>query len=239
VVVALIGRALTWVLNVIANPPLPRRFGLHLRRFVALVVVLAVLCLLPLYLSPHAARVVAAVLIGLVVVVAIVAATGFRRLLDRFVSGDDIVLRGGRVRVPVPMLGRQVRAVEGLAAILRRAGIALPALLFFCGWALVYMLIWAHSPEACSLDLSKPCTGAFQGAGHNPAFGDFLYFATNMAFANPAPDFVAHSRLAHTAATIEVLTGIGLVTLYAGSFFGIGRRADVVPDEGGEPAATG
>jgi hypothetical protein len=58
-----------------------------------------------------------------------------------------------------------------------------------------------------------------------------------MAFANPAPDLVAHSRLAHTAATIEVLTGIGLVTLYAGSFFGIGRRADIVADESGEPAA--
>jgi hypothetical protein len=58
-----------------------------------------------------------------------------------------------------------------------------------------------------------------------------------MAFANPAPDFIAHSRLAHTAATIEVLTGIGLVTLYAGSFFGIGRHGDVVTDEAGEPAA--
>ena len=123
------------------------------------------------------------------------------------------------------------------AMFLRRAGIALPALLFFCGWALVYMLIWAHSPEACSLDLSKPCGGAFQGAGHNPTFGDFLYFATNMAFANPAPDFVAHSRLAHAAATIEVLTGIGLVTLYAGSFFGIGRGADVGAEERGAPAA--
>jgi len=130
--------------------------------------VLAVLCLLPLYLSPHAARVVAAVLIGLVIVVAILAATGFRRLLDRFVSGDDIVLGGGRLRIAVPTLGRPVRAVEGVAAILRRAGIALPALLFFCGWALVYMLIWAHSPEACSLDLSKPCSGAFQGPATIP-----------------------------------------------------------------------
>src|SRR4051794_26554972 len=162
------------------------------------------------------------------------AAAGFRRLLGRFVRGDDVVLRGGRTRIAVPTLGRQVRAVEGIAAILRRTGLALPALLFFCGWALIYMLIWAHSPDACSLDLSKSCAGAFQGAGHNPTFGDFLYFATNMAFANPAPDFVAHSRLAHTAATIEVLTGIGLVTLYAGSFFGIGRRPDIVPHEGGE-----
>jgi hypothetical protein len=239
VVVALIGRVLAWLLNVIANPPVPRRFGAHLRRFVLLLIVLAALCLAPLYVSPHAARVVAAVLVGVVLVTALIAATAFRRLLDRFVHGDTLVMFSGRVRLTVPTLGRQVQAVEGMAAILRRTGLSLPALLFFCGWALIYMLIWAHSPDACSLDLSRPCSGAFQGAGHDPTFGDFLYFATNMAFANPAPDLVAHSRLAHTAATIEVLTGIGLVTLYAGSFFGIGRRADIVPDEGGEPAATG
>jgi hypothetical protein len=236
VVVALIGRTLAWVLNVVANPPVPRRFGAHLRRFVLLLVVLAALCLAPLHLSPHAARVVAAVLVGVVLVTALIAATTFRRLLDRFVHGDTLVMFSGRVHVTVPTLGRQVRAVEGMAAILRRTGLALPALLFFCGWALIYMLIWAHSPEACSLDLSKACSGAFQGAGHDPTFGDFLYYATNMAFANPAPDFVGHSRLAHTAATIEVLTGIGLVTLYAGSFFGIGQRGDVVVDDDGEPA---
>ena len=235
-IVALFGRVVAWVLAVVARPPLPRRFGLQLRRFGLLLIALTVLLLLPLHLSPHAARVVAAVLVAVALVVAIMAAAGFRRLLARFVSGDDIVLRDGRTRIAVPTLGRQVRAVEGLAAILRRTGLALPALLFFCGWALVYMLIWAHSPEACSLDLSKPCSGAFQGAGHDPTFGDFLYFATNMAFANPAPDLVAHSRLAHTAATIEVLTGIGLVTLYAGSFFGLGRGANVRPEERTEPA---
>jgi hypothetical protein len=237
VVIALIGRAVAWVLNVVANPPVPRRFGAHLRRFVLLLVVLTALCLAPLHLSPHAARIVTAVLVGVVLLSALVAATTFRRLLDRFVRGDTLVMFSGRVTVNVPTLGRQVRAVEGMAAILRRTGLALPALLFFCGWALVYMLIWAHSPAACSLDLAQPCSGAFQGAGQDPTFGDFLYFATNMAFANPAPDLVAHSRLAHTAATIEVLTGIGLVTLYAGSFFGLGQRADVVPDQGEEPAA--
>jgi hypothetical protein len=237
VVAALIGRVLAWVLDVIANPPLPRRFGAHLRRFVLLLVVLAALCLAPFYLSPHAVRIVAAVLVGVALVTAVVAAATFRRLLERFVHGDTLVMLWGRVRLTVPTLARQVRAVEGLGAILRRTGLALPALLFFCGWALIYMLIWAHSPEACSLDLSKPCAGAFQGAGHNPTFGDFLYFATNMAFANPAPDFVAHSRLAHTAATIEVLTGIGLVTLYAGSFLGIDRRPDIVPEERREAAA--
>jgi len=139
VVVALIGRALAWVLNVVANPPVPRRVDAHLRRFVLLVVVLAALCLAPLYLSPHAARVVAAVLVGVVLLTALVAATAFRRLLDRFVRGDTLVMFSGRVQLTVPTLGRQVRAVEGMAAILRRTGLALPALLFFCGWALIYM----------------------------------------------------------------------------------------------------
>ena len=232
-IVALIGRALAWVLNVIANPPVPRRFNAHLRRFVLLLVVLAALCLAPLYLSPHAARVVAAVLVGVVLLTVLVAATAFRRLLDRFVRGDRLVMFSGRVHLTVPTLGHQVRAVEGMAAILRRTGLALPALLFFCGWAIVYMLIWAHSPEACRADPASVCAGAFQGTSATPTFGDFLYFATNMAFANPAPDIIAHSRLAHAAATIEVLSGIGLLTLYAGSFFGIGREADMVADEAG------
>ena len=152
-VAALIGRVLAWVLDVIANPPLPRRFGAHLRRFVLQLVVLAALCLAPFYLSPHAARIVAAVLVGLALVTAVIAAATFRTLLERFVHGDTLVMLSGRVRVTVPTLARQVRAVEGLGAILRRTGLALPALLFFCGWALIYMLIWAHSPEACSLDL--------------------------------------------------------------------------------------
>ena len=236
-IVALFGRALAWVLHVVASPPLTRRFGFHARRFVLLLGALSVLMLLPLHLSPHAARVVAAVLVGVVLVVAVMAATGFRRLLDHFERGDDIVLRGRRTTIAVPTLGRRVRAVEGLAAILRRTGLALPALLFFCGWALVYMLIWAHSPESCPADPSLRCTGAFQGLSHDPTFGDFLYFAVNMAFANPVPDIIGRSRLAHTAATIEVLAGIGLVTLYAGSFFGIGRRGNLISEDDGEPVA--
>jgi hypothetical protein len=97
----------------------------------------------------------------------------------------------------------------------------MPALVFFCVWAVVYMLIWAHSPTACPADPAHPCDGAFLGAGAHPTFGDFLYYSVNMAFANPAPDLIAHTRVAHTAATIEVLSGIGLVTLYAGAFFGL------------------
>ena len=54
-IVALFGRALGWVLHVVASPPLPRRLGVQLRRFALLLVALAALLLLPLHLSPHAA----------------------------------------------------------------------------------------------------------------------------------------------------------------------------------------
>jgi uncharacterized SAM-binding protein YcdF (DUF218 family) len=140
------------------------------------------------------------------------------------------------VRVPVPRLERELRAFEGAMALLRRTGIALPALLFFCAWAFIYMLIWAHDPAACPADPAHPCSGAaFLGAGRHPTFGDFLYYSANMAFANPAPDLIAHTRVAHTAATVEVLSGVGLVTLYAAAFFGLGQARS----EPAQPAAPG
>ena len=120
-------------------------------------------------------------------------------------------------------------------ALLRRTGLALPALLFFCLWAVVYLLIWAHAPAACPADPGLRCAGAFLGAGEHPTFGDFLYYSVNMAFANPAPDFIANTRVGHTAATIEVLSGVGLVTLYAGAFFGLGAGRGTAPKRDAEP----
>src|SRR5947208_14912748 len=66
------------------------------------------------------------------------------------------------------------------------------------------------------------------GCGAHPTFGDFLYMAVNLAFANPPPDLLAHSRVAHMAVTLEVISGVALVALYAGSFFGLGQRDLVV-----------
>jgi hypothetical protein len=57
-----------------------------------------------------------------------------------------------------------------------------------------------------------------------------------MAFANPAPDLIAHTRAGHTAATIEVLSGVGLVTLYAGAFFGLAATRGA---QAGAAAASG
>jgi hypothetical protein len=227
VLAALLARLLARVVSAITEPPEAARPRARLRRVLILLALITTLCLVPLRLSPHSARVVAAWLLGAVALGLLSTAAVFRRLLARFAQGE--ALRLGSHRVELPGLGREVRAFEGLMALLRRAGLALPALLFFCLWAVVYLLIWAHDPAACPADPARPCAGAFLGAGAHPTFGDFLYYSVNMAFANPAPDLIAHTRLGHTAATVEVLSGIGLVTLYATAFFGLGAaRRDTV-----------
>ena len=224
VLVAIIARILSRLVVTVSEPFDARRRGAPRWRVLALLVLVATLCLLPLHLSPHTARVLGSVLLGVSILAVLTGAAVFRRLLGRLVEGGP--LRLGRHRVEVPRLHGQVRAFEGLMALLRRSGLALPALVFFCLWATIYMFIWAHEPAACPADPAHPCAGAaFLGAGTRPTFGDFLYYSVNMAFANPAPDLVAHSRVGHTAATIEVLSGVGLVTLYAGAFFGIGASS--------------
>jgi hypothetical protein len=219
VLAAILARMLARVVSAIVEPLQARRRA-QLWRVLALLLLIAVLCLLPLRLSPHSARVVTAVVLALFALSLLTTAAAFRRLLARFAEGGP--LRLGAYEVDVPSLGREVRAFEGIMALMRRTGLALPALVFFCIWAVVYLLIWAHDPAACPADPAHPCAGAFLGAGTRPTFGDFLYYSVNMAFANPAPDLVAHTRAGHTAATMEVLSGVGGVTLYAGAFFGLG-----------------
>ncbi|HEY0517640.1 MAG TPA: hypothetical protein VGD00_11000 [Solirubrobacteraceae bacterium] len=225
---AILARVLSRIVSAISEPPDARRPVAQLERVLALLVLISLLCLLPLRLSPHSARVVTALVLALVVLALVTTVTAFWRLLTRFVEGGQVRVRG--YQVDVPNLGRQVRAFEGVMALMRRTGLALPALLFFCLWAVVYMFIWSHEPAACPADPSRACAGAFLGAGTHPTFGDFLYYSINMAFANPAPDLIAHTRLAHTAATIEVLSGVGLVTLYAGAFFGLGSLQTAAPE---------
>jgi hypothetical protein len=234
VLAAIIARVLSRLVAAISEPPDARRPIAALRRVLALLVLITLLCLLPLRLSPHSARVITALVLGVVAVSLLTTATALWRVLRRFVEGGPVRL--GRYQVDVPNLGRQMRAFEGVTALMRRTGLALPALLFFCLWAIVYLFIWSHHPASCPADPSRACAGAFLGAGAHPTFGDFLYYSVNMAFANPAPDLIAHTRLAHTAATIEVLSGVGLVTLYAGAFFGLG--AAPTPDRGLAPSAA-
>jgi hypothetical protein len=225
------------VTNVIASPPRPRVIRGGLGRAGLLMVVLLGLGLAPIHLRRGWTAVAGTAAFVVIVLVAISAAAGFRALVQRMRETSELHLFGGRVSVPLPSLDRELHAFEASLRILRQLGLALPALVFFCGWAFIYALIWAYSPTPCSLDLTKACHGAFQGAGTQPTFGDFLYVAVNLAFANPPPDVIAHSRLAHMAATLEVISGVALVTLFASAFFGLGRshprtaRQEPSPDE--------
>ena len=236
--VAWLGRLLARIVGVVTTHPVRRDRRLHyVRRIAGLLVVMTLLLQLPIRLSPHSARVIVGWLVAIGIVAALTALTTVRRVLKRIAECDPIVLFGGRIRIEAPE--RPVRMFEGAMALVRRGGVAMPALVFFCGWGAINMLIWAHDPSVCSADPSRSCTGAFVGAGAHPTFGDFLYYSTNLAFANPPPDLVAHSRTAHTAATIEVLSGVGLVTLFAGAFFGVGRRPGAGTEEVGAPEPAG
>ena len=170
------------------------------------------------------------VVVGAIFVLGLCAIGGFTALVTRVASraaaGRQIVLLGGRVRVDAPALAtRPAQAAEAVGLVIRRAGIALPALLFFFGWALFYSCLWLIDPGTCSPDPAVACSHAFRGAGTNPTFGDFLYLSVNEAFANPPPDFLPASRLARTAATMEVLSGVLGVTVFAGAFFGVREQA--------------
>jgi hypothetical protein len=230
--VAWLGRLIARIVAIVTDPPgIGRQHRSPVRRVAFLLAAMTVLLLLPLHLSPHGARVVTGWLTAIAVVAALSALAVVRRVLRRLADCEPVTVFGRQVAV----VERPVRVFESTMALVRRGGVAVPALAFFCGWALVNMLIWAHSPEACSTDATAPCSGAFIGAGHHPTFGDFLFYATNLAFANPPPDLVAHSRLAHAAATIEVLSGVGLVTLFAGAFFGLGRPTTPAPGDDAPP----
>lgn len=196
--------------------------GARALRALVLLGVLAVAMLLPIGLN--AGWMTAVVLLFLVLV--LVGAGGFAalvaRVADRAAAGRRISLLGGRVQVDPPTLATHpVRAAEAVGLLIRRVGLALPALVFFFGWALLYAALWLMDPGTCSPDPAIACSNAFRGAGTDPTFGQFVYLSVNEAFANPPPDFLPASQLARTAATIEVLSGVLGVTVFAGAFFGV------------------
>jgi len=202
--------------------PTPASPGARALRAGLLLGVLAVAMLLPVHLNAGWMTAVVAILLLLV----LVGAGGFAALVGRVASrataGRPISLFGGRVLVDAPTLAaRPVRAAEAVGLIVRQTGVALPALVFFFGWALLYAALWLLDPGTCSPDPAIGCAHAFRGAGEDPTFGQFVYLAVNEAFANPPPDFLPASQLARTAATVEVLSGVLGVTVFAGAFFGV------------------
>lgn len=221
--VAIFARWVGRLATVIVNPPQPRVIRGGLGRAGLLMAALLVLGLAPIHLRRGWTATAGTVFFIVIALAALSAAAGFRALVERMRRTDHLQLLRGRIRVALPSMDRELRTFEAWMSLVREMGLALPALVFFCLWAFIYALLWAYSPEACSLDLTQPCHGAFQGAGMHPTFGDFLYMAVNLAFANPPPDLLAHSRVAHMAVTLEVISGVALVALFAGSFFGLGR----------------
>ncbi len=117
--------------------------------------------------------------------------------------------------------------VDGAEWVARVFGRTLIALAFFMTWALVYLLVWSLDAEECVLNPEKPCDGAYRGVGEETTVGDFLYFSVNAALVNMPPDLIAHSREAHTALLLELLSGVAVVTGFAARF--LGMKAQAVP----------
>lgn len=125
------------------------------------------------------------------------------KIMQAMRGQQQLSIWGGRIKLEVPDFGID-RGVELFWQALRRVGILLPALMFFFFWALIYIAVWAWDPTACSADPAVVCNGSFGGLGANPLFGDLLYYAVNMAFANPVPDVIGRSHLVHTFNTVEL-----------------------------------
>jgi hypothetical protein len=124
-------------------------------------------------------------------------------------------LATARIASHLPVLSESRRVAAASKVLARRIGLPLLALAFFLFWTFFYLGVWWASPDV-----------AFIGIGSNPRFADFFYYAVSTAFIAPPGDIVATSRGARTGTMIEMLTGLALVTAYAGSFFDWRRQKD-------------
>jgi hypothetical protein len=193
-------------------PPAPEPWWQsRLARFGMLLASLAALILAPIHLTPTGALVTGVVGFCLVAALAL---TSVRRLVLRVRKRAVSEIQALEGRAPIRRGGRDVRT---LVEVVRAAGIALPALVFFLGWATLYAVIWAAEPSACAVATAR-CDGAFTGIGHRPLLGDFVYYAVNIAFANPPPDIVAESRTARAAATVEIVAAAAFLFTFLGAF---------------------
>jgi hypothetical protein len=186
-----------------------RWWGTRVARFGILLVALAALLLAPIHLTQTSALVVG---ISGLTLLALLALTGVRRLLFRVQTRAATELHVFGRAMPVTA----TRDVRTLGALVGTLGVAVPALVFFVAWALLFAIIWAAEPTACAVATTR-CNGAFTGLGHR-TLGDFVYYAVNLAFANPPPDVVAESRTARAAATVEIVAATGFLAVYVGAF---------------------
>ncbi|MFN8132592.1 MAG: hypothetical protein U0R70_13665 [Solirubrobacteraceae bacterium] len=206
----------------------PAGLRITLIRMTALLAVLGVLLLIPWPLTPPGAGRLAAA--GLILIALL--ALGATRHVTRYAK---------RIAPARSLAAASERHYHGARRLLRRTGIAPVGLvlfvLFFITWALIYAAVWSAQPIPCKADAAKACAGAFYGTHPRMEFSDFLYLSANLAAASPPPDLFPASRLARAAATLEVVSGIALITLFAGALLGL-RAADerTAP---ARPAASG
>jgi hypothetical protein len=104
--------------------------------------------------------------------------------------------------------------------VLRRTGLPLLGLVFFLGWTVVYVALWAIHPEE-----------AFTGLPDAPRFADFFYYAVCTALISPPGDIFAASRGARSATMIEMLAAFALLTAYLASFVDWQPAERPPPDE--------
>jgi hypothetical protein len=110
------------------------------------------------------------------------------------------------------------RVEERLATHQERVTAPALAWSFLAFWTLVFLLIWSLDSTACPADPTKSCHGSFLGLGTGPHIRDFLYMAVNGVVANIPPDAIAHSRLAHLAVTLEMITAATLLVVRGATY---------------------
>jgi hypothetical protein len=164
----------------------PRWLRLAALRMGGLCVFIVAVGMIPWRLTPHSARLL--VLVGALAVIAggAVFLTATTRLIARLPFGD-----------------RPQQLASALFLTLRRTGLPVLGLAFFCLWTLVYIWLWALHPRE-----------AFTGLDAAPRLAEFFYYSVSTALVSPPGDIVAHSRGVRSATMIEMLTGFALLATY-------------------------
>ena len=172
-------------------------------RIVITLLVLGGLLMIPWKITPALGAVFSLVGIILIVVLLTTLSTSLwlylRKSLPDNIAGSTISSGGDGVFLVV--------------SIVRRVGLASIGLVFFVLWALIYMGVWSASPES-----------AFSGAKETMAVSEFFYLSVNLAVANPPPTIYPVSSLAKAMSSLEVVSGLAIISLSAGAFFGLGNK---------------
>jgi hypothetical protein len=204
----------------------------HALRLGVFFVVLIALSLVPWRVSPEEARTVGVAILALAALATGVVGLVVRRLQRHLVGLAPRPVRDGlapAAAVARPLVQQSWRTIEFLSNLIRRVGLTFLGLGFVALWTAVILLIWSSSPEACSPLLSTPCHGAYRGLGVHPEFGQVFTLALQAAFGHRPASVLPSSLLAETAETTELITGLLVLSAYAGAFYGLGSARSHSP----------